>query len=53
MMGIGPDECGRLDLWTYGALLWNWNQAHDPDANKPRGAVDVDRLRRFTSAHIE
>jgi hypothetical protein len=52
MMNVGPEECGRLSLWEYGALLWNWNQAHDPDAKAARGSVDIDKLRRFTSAHM-
>jgi len=51
MMGIGPEECGRMDLWTYGALLWNWNRAHDPDAKETPRPVDAKRLARFTNAH--
>lgn len=52
MMNIGPEACGRLSLWEYGALLWHWNQAPDPDAKKHSGPIDLDKLRRFTSAHL-
>lgn len=27
-MGVGPEEAGRLSLWTYTALLDRWNAAH-------------------------
>lgn len=31
MMGVGPTEAARLSLWTYEALLWNWNDRHRTD----------------------
>lgn len=52
MMNIGPEECGRMSLWDYGALLWAWNKAHDPDPQASRKPVDIDRLRRFNRAHL-
>jgi hypothetical protein len=52
MMGIGPEEAGRMNLWTYQALLWNWNQMHDPDAKREPGEPeDRDRLSRFHRAN--
>jgi len=53
MMGIGPEEAGRIDLWTYQAMMWNWNKAHDPDAKPEPGEIstDIDRLSRFHRAH--
>lgn len=43
MMGIGPTEAGSLDLWTYEALLYNWNEAHstDEDAPEPERAMRI------------
>lgn len=52
MMGIGPEEAGRMGYWTYQALMWNWNRAHDPDpGNKPLSGADRDRLQRAMDAH--
>lgn len=31
MMNVGPLEAAELNLWTYEALLWNWNEAHRSD----------------------
>lgn len=51
MMGIGPEEAGRMDLWTYQALLWNWNLAHNPDAARGPSKQDKERLGRLLAAH--
>ena len=55
MMGVGPEESGRMDLWTYQALMWNWNRAHDPEPQERSAAgeitADIDRLSRFHRAH--
>lgn len=52
MMNIGPEEAGRMSLWTYQALLWNWNRAHDfTPGKKPLGKEDKARLSRFMEAH--
>jgi len=53
MMGIGPEEAGRMTLWEYQALLWNWNRAHDPDTNRAptEPTTDIGRLSRFHRAH--
>lgn len=44
MMGVGPTEAAGLDLWTYEALLYNWNEAHstdDDDAPDPERAMRI------------
>jgi hypothetical protein len=52
MMGIGPEEAGRMDLWTYQALMWNWNRAHDTTPGpKPLDSKQRDRLSRALEAH--
>jgi hypothetical protein len=52
MMGIGPEEAGRMDFWTYEALLWNWNKAHDPKPQaKPLDERQAARLTRAMEAH--
>ena len=52
MMNIGPEEAGRMDLWTYQALLHNWNLAHSADTSaKPLTAGQKDRLERAMKAH--
>ncbi|MGJ0508934.1 MAG: hypothetical protein ACR652_17760 [Methylocystis sp.] len=28
-----PSEAKALSMWEYEALLWNWNDAHDLDAD--------------------
>jgi hypothetical protein len=37
MMGVSPAEAAKLSLWTYEALLWNWNERHktDDDETEP------------------
>jgi hypothetical protein len=50
MMGIGPEEGGRMDLWTYQALMWNWNRAHDTGP-KPITDKQKARLERALDAH--
>jgi hypothetical protein len=52
MMNIGPEECGRMSIWDYGALLWAWNRAHDPNPTGDHRPVDLDKLRRFNRAHL-
>lgn len=32
MMNIPPSEVDALSLWKYEALLYHWNEAHNPDA---------------------
>lgn len=39
----------ELTWWEYTARLHAWNEAHDPDANKP--APDAERLRRLMTMH--
>jgi hypothetical protein len=52
MMGIGPEEAGRMDYWAYSALLWNWNEAHKTDDSpKPLSAAGSARLQRAMAAH--
>lgn len=51
MMGIGPEECGRMDFWTYQALLHNWNEAHRPEGEATLTGSQRSRLDRFNSAH--
>lgn len=47
MMGIQPSETARLTWWEYQALLWNWNDRHDPEAqNEPVEAPDGDFVAR-------
>lgn len=31
MMGVSPAEAAKLSLWSYEALLWNWNDRHRTD----------------------
>lgn len=31
MMNVPPSEAGRLSLWEYEAMLYNWNKVHNPD----------------------
>lgn len=45
-MGIGPTEAAGLDLWTYEALLHNWNQAQNGDEEAP----DPERAMRILEA---
>ncbi len=28
MGGIPPEQAGRLTLWQYQAMRWNWNDRH-------------------------
>lgn len=51
MMNIGPEEAGRLDLWTYQALLHNWSEAHNPSETKTLSEGQRDRLQRAMRAH--
>lgn len=52
MMNIGPEEAGRMDLWTYQALMHNWNRAHSSDAvPKPLDPSKAARLDRAMKAH--
>jgi hypothetical protein len=52
MMGIGPSEAADLDMWTYQALLWNWNKAHNPEPQaKSLDAAGAERLDRALRAH--
>lgn len=47
MMNIPPSEAKRLTWWEYQALLWNWNDRHDPEGeNEPAEAPDADFIRR-------
>jgi hypothetical protein len=39
MMGVSPAEAAKLSLWTYEALLWNWNERHKTEDDE--GAVDL------------
>lgn len=42
-----------MDIWTYGALLHNWNKAHNPGgASEPGTITDIDKVRRFHRAHL-
>jgi hypothetical protein len=52
MMGVGPEECGRLTLWEYGALLWNWNQAHSGtgSSHEPASPEFRDQMKRIFAA---
>lgn len=46
-MGIQPSEMGRLTWWEYQAMLWNWQDRHDPEgANTPTEAPDADAFKR-------
>ncbi|MBI1179101.1 MAG: hypothetical protein GC201_00985 [Alphaproteobacteria bacterium] len=45
MMGIGPEEAGRMSLWTYGALLQTWNERHESD-DDPVEPPDREKVRR-------
>jgi hypothetical protein len=52
MMVVGPEEAGRMSLWTYQALLHNWNAAHGgEDGAKPLDPEKADRLKRAMAAH--
>jgi len=47
MMNIPPSEAKRMDLWTYEAMLWNWNDAHDTEVEPPdpeRTVALLDRI---------
>lgn len=46
MMGVGPAEASRLSMWTYEALLWNWNERHKVDDGEgdPVEAPDWDYI---------
>jgi hypothetical protein len=53
MMGVGPTEAAKLSLWTYEALLWNWNERHrteDDDAVEPPDADFVEHRHRLLAA---
>jgi len=45
-MNIPPSELDRMDLWTYEALLHQWNEAHStdgieaPDAERAQKLID-------------
>jgi hypothetical protein len=43
MMGVSPAEAAKLSLWTYEALLWNWNDRHrTDDGDEPVEAPDAE-----------
>jgi hypothetical protein len=51
MMGIPPSEADRLDLRTYEALLFHWNEAHasGDDIDPPDPAFALPLLDRINA----
>lgn len=47
MMGIPPSEAKRLTWQEYQAVLWWWNDRHDPEGeNEPVEPPDPEFMRR-------
>jgi hypothetical protein len=44
-MNIPPSEAKALSLWEYQALLWQWNEAHNYDADGE--APDAERTQEL------
>jgi len=46
MMHVSPSEAKALTWWEYQALLWNWNDRHTPEEEKPVEAPSQDYVMR-------
>lgn len=51
MMNVPPSEAERLDIYTYEAMLWNWNEAHssDRDIEPPDPEIVLPMLDRINA----
>lgn len=47
MMGIPPSEVKAMTWWESQAIIWNWNDRHDPEGkDEPVEPPEADFVRR-------
>lgn len=47
MMGIGPEQAGKMSLWQYSVCLSEWNRRHGGKQGPGGKPMSIERMREL------